>query len=1052
MDSPCIMLPCGKMAGSAAVIENKYMDVISDRTDVLKILPEAAAELCTALFRNSPAGIYITRDGKFIYTNIEFRRITGYSQNELAGKDYQRLINPRYRQMPKQNMASLFEEEETDTSHEFKITTREGKNKWISEKITYFKYGGNWLTLGHWLDISDHHSVEKAWREAERRFQLAFEDISTGLTIIGTDGIFLKVNKSFCDLLGFEEREMLESRFDEVLCPEDRATCGDIMALFLSQEKPDEPLQMRLQCKDGRIIWTAMSISLIGDSDAGPSYFMVNFHDITEQKRREEGLREEERLYRSLVDMSLEPVAVADLDCHFTHISHRFAELLGYESGQDLLGKKVGSVIKEDASQQVETQILKLLKNGEPGDLELIALRRDGSQLALKMHIAWINRDNGTPLCIVISLITAADKQPAAQTAPTDISAAGAVESPQAAPALPADHPLFIALENTTTALILLNQDTIVLACNNAFEVLTGYSRQEIEGKKVWMDFVAKEDQPRLKRYYLLRQLDPASSPNTCGFKLADREGNTRDVLINISQVPGSRCLAATLLDMAEYKQAVAEAQATKQTATEAATDASTETELQPSAENVPGILIDGYQPAPDLYPNAVIITDMDGIITYVSLRARDLLQETLNGQMIGKSLMLFVRPGMQEELNQAYSELKTKGVLSETMLDMTLPTGRFINCDVSGSLITDRNGIPYMCFVLRDVTERQRKLEQLIESERNYRCLAENSPDSMWLMDLDLNVIWSNNVLGRLRGYTAEEALPTPFIDHLLPDSFEKIMAYYNSWMQDYKAGKHDLPRTYKTELQFYRMDKSVLSAECSFSLIEDEQCQASLILGLAHDISGRKQAEERAIRSLMQLDKTLHGAIAAMIRIVEMRDPCTAGHQDRVADLAVAIAREMGLPDDMVKGIEITARIHDIGKVYIPMEILNKPGKFTDVERQIIQLHALGSFDILKSIDFPWPVAEAACQHHERLDGSGYPRGLKENQIILEAKILMVADVVEAMASHRPYRPSCGVDAALEEISSKSGVLYDAKVVECCVRLFREGRFSFDATISGK
>ena len=285
------------------MIRSDYMDVISDRTDVLKILPEAAADLCTALFRNSPAGIYITRDGKFIYTNIEFRHVTGYSQDELSGKDYQRLINPRYRQMPKQNTASLFEEDE-DTNHEFKITTREGKKKWISEKITYFKYGGTWLTLGHWLDISGHHSVEKAWREAERRFQLAFEDLSTGLAIIGTDGIFLKVNKSFSDLVGYEDREILESRFDEVLPPGDRETTGDIMALFLSLDKPELPVQRQLQTKDGRTVWTAMSISLIGDSEAGPSYFIVHFQDITEQKRIEDGLKEEERLYRSVVDLS----------------------------------------------------------------------------------------------------------------------------------------------------------------------------------------------------------------------------------------------------------------------------------------------------------------------------------------------------------------------------------------------------------------------------------------------------------------------------------------------------------------------------------------------------------------------------------------------------------------------------------------------------------------------------------------------------------------------------------------------------------------------------
>jgi PAS domain S-box-containing protein len=1047
------------------VIENKYMDVISDRTDVLKILPEAAAELCTALFRNSPAGIYITRDGKFIYTNIEFRRITGYSQQELSGKDYLRLINPRYRQMPKQNMASLFEEEETETSHEFKITTHEGKKKWISEKITYFKYGGNWLTLGHWLDVSDHHSVEKAWREAERRFQLAFEDISTGLTVIGTDGIFLKVNKSFCDMLGLEEREILESRFDDVLCPDDRSACGDIMSLFLSMEKPEEPLQMRLQSKDGRIIWTAMSISLIGDNEAGPSYFMVNFQDITEQKRREEGLREEERLYHSLVDLSIEPVAVTDLDCHFTHVSHNFFTLLGYETGQDLLGKKISNIVSGEGSQAAEPQILEMLKHGTPGSISHNLLKKDGSLLPMQMHVAWINKDNGSPLCIVISLRTPVEqkttgKQPAAEmdatatqaeTKPVEKPSESGATAGQAAPAQFVVHPLSAALENTTTALILLNLETIIVACNAAFEKLSGYSRQEIEGKKSWIEFVAKEDQPRLKKYYLLRRLDPTSSPNTYEFKFANRDGDIHDVLINISPVAGTNQLAATLLDLAEYKQALAGAQASEQNTT--TTETETVVEESPDVPVVqpagPGNI---YRDVLEASPNAIVITDMDGTVTFASRNAFERIGGFKPEMMLGKNFRRFIRPGMLESVNEAIEKLKNTGFLAETEFDMLRHDGRIINCEVSASVITEEDGPSYMAFVIRDITVRKQAYDTLAEKEKSYRWMAENSTDSMWLMDLDLNIVWSNNVLGKLRGFTIEEARSMPFDQHLLPDSFRSITDYYTSWIRDLKAVTPGTPHSHNMELQFFRKDGSVMSAECTFSLIEDDQGQAAGLLGIAHDISGRKHAEEHAARSLAQLDKTLHGAIAAMIRIVEMRDPYTSGHQDRVAALAGAIAREIGLPADLVKGIEITARIHDIGKVYIPMEILSKPGTFTEVERQIIQSHAQGSYDILKIIDFPWPVAEAAFQHHERLDGSGYPRGLKENQIILEAKILMVADVVEAMASHRPYRPSCGIDAALEEISVKSGLLYDSTIVDYCLKLFREGRFSFNDTFSGE
>jgi putative nucleotidyltransferase with HDIG domain len=181
-------------------------------------------------------------------------------------------------------------------------------------------------------------------------------------------------------------------------------------------------------------------------------------------------------------------------------------------------------------------------------------------------------------------------------------------------------------------------------------------------------------------------------------------------------------------------------------------------------------------------------------------------------------------------------------------------------------------------------------------------------------------------------------------------------------------------------------------------------------------------------------------------MSKIIEMRDPYTFGHQERVSALAGAVAGEMGLSEEQLEGIEIAAKIHDIGKVYVPMEILSKPGRLSSIERQIIQGHAQGSYDILKSVEFPWPVAEIALQHHERMDGSGYPGGLKGHEIRLEAKILMIADVVEAMASHRPYRPSLGIEAALNEIKDNSGILYDPEIAGICISLFREKGFSFE------
>jgi len=179
-------------------------------------------------------------------------------------------------------------------------------------------------------------------------------------------------------------------------------------------------------------------------------------------------------------------------------------------------------------------------------------------------------------------------------------------------------------------------------------------------------------------------------------------------------------------------------------------------------------------------------------------------------------------------------------------------------------------------------------------------------------------------------------------------------------------------------------------------------------------------------------------------MSTIVELKDPYTAGHQKRVARLAAALAEEIGLPANKVDYIRTAALIHDIGKLYVPSDIMSKPGKLSDLEYKIIRTHSESSHDILKSIDFPWPIADIAWQHHERMDGSGYPVGLKSDEILVEARILAVADVVEAMASHRPYRPALGVDQALEEISANRDKLYDSVVVDACIRLFKEKAFT--------
>ena len=204
--------------------------------------------------------------------------------------------------------------------------------------------------------------------------------------------------------------------------------------------------------------------------------------------------------------------------------------------------------------------------------------------------------------------------------------------------------------------------------------------------------------------------------------------------------------------------------------------------------------------------------------------------------------------------------------------------------------------------------------------------------------------------------------------------------------------------------------------------------------------------RVEQQLTSVLSRLRKALGGTIEALALTVERRDPYTAGHQKRVAHLSRAIGDEIGLPRPQIEAVRMAGAIHDIGKVSVPAEILSKPGRLTDLELSLIKTHPTVGYEILKEIEFPWPIARIVLQHHERMNGSGYPEGLSGQAILIEARILGVADVVEAMASHRPYRPALSIEEALEEISHKKGMLYDAIVVDACLRLFKEKGFRLE------
>jgi len=337
-----------------------------------------------------------------------------------------------------------------------------------------------------------------------------------------------------------------------------------------------------------------------------------------------------------------------------------------------------------------------------------------------------------------------------------------------------------------------------------------------------------------------------------------------------------------------------------------------------------------------------------------------------------------------------------------------------------------------------RDITD-SRQVEKIIqESEALYRTLVETSPDAIGLMDMNGAIIMINKQALDVFGFApTEDLIGRNIMDLVAPENYNNVLENME------KLQKSKILRNW--EITSFKKDGRPFYLELSSSMLLDEEGNPKSVLTVFKDITERKLAEEKLLKSYGSLKKTLDDAINTMVKIVETRDPYTAGHQQNVAALATAIAREMRLPDNRIDQIRTAAVIHDIGKMYIPSDILSKPGRLSDIEYSLIKTHPQYGFDIVKGMDFHRSIAQAILQHHERLDGSGYPAGIKGEDMILEAKILVVADVIEAMAADRPYRPALGVEKALEEISKNRGRLYDPDVVDACLSLFNSGGFKF-------
>jgi len=359
---------------------------------------------------------------------------------------------------------------------------------------------------------------------------------------------------------------------------------------------------------------------------------------------------------------------------------------------------------------------------------------------------------------------------------------------------------------------------------------------------------------------------------------------------------------------------------------------------------------------------------------------------------------------------------------------------GEVIWTSLAAGCVRKQDGaVDYFVVLLEDISVRKQAEDALRESEEKYRTILEDMDDVYFEVDTKGNITFVNRSSSKMSGYSEEELLGMSFKQISVPDGIELVMQYFGEIFQTGKIGKPFIWSLKKKngEQGFF---------EVVASLIRDKQGNPMGFKGIGRDITERRQTEAKLQQTLDSLRKAVGTTIQVLVSAVEARDPYTAGHQSRVAHLACAIATEMGLAQDKIEGIRLAGSIHDIGKLSVPAEILTRPSKLTNLEFSMIKEHSQNGYEMLKHVESSWPLAEIVYQHHERINGSGYPRNLKGDDIIIEARIMAVADVVEAMASHRPYRPSLGIESALEEIENNKGIFYEEAVAMACLKLFRE------------
>lgn len=972
-------------------INEQLQKEIFERKRAEEVLRESEEKFRSMSASAQDAIIMINNDGNISYWNDAARNIFGYSKKEAIGKNLNIIIpEEHYNGFKKGFSAFRKTGKGPKVKKTLELTSRrkDGTEFPLELSLASVRIKGKWNAIGIVRDISERKQAEEALVESEKRFKELWNNAPVAYHTLDTKGTITSVNQTEAKMLGYIPKKMVGKSIFDFILPEQ---CGEARKRFKRKIFGNHILRDEDRIyvkKDGSKLHVMIDDNLERGVDGKVLGVRTTMVDVTDRRHIEEALQESKEKYQTLSEAAIDGIYVISPE-GFEYVNPAFEKIFGYKA-KEVCNKEF------DFFDLIHPEDRKLVKKREQA-------RKNGRKLPPEYSFRILTKDgktkhvevNTVPLpgrkIRVLGILRDISKRTHAEEALR--------ESEERYKTLVQTSPDAVTVTDLMGNITYVSPRTIELHGFNNAEELLGSSA---------FDLIAPEDHERAR-------------PN---LEKTLKNGIIREVEYTLLRRDGTRFVGE--LNCAVIKDAEGNPKmfiATTRDITE--------------REKAKKVIKESEERFRDLVEKAgiaILIDDKDTRLKYCNKKYAELFGYSLEA-MKKQTIRTLIHP---DDINKVmkYHKDRVRGKKAPSRYECRgiKKDGSTIYIEIDAVALKEGGKIIGTRSYIWDITERKHSEEALQTSEEKFKTLFNSASDAIFIHDLSGRFLEVNQVACERLGYNRDELLKmalkdidSPRLSTVVPARDEELGKRGHIFYETVHKGR----------------DGTVIPIELSSRIIEYKG--EPVALSIARDITERKRAEEERKKSFERLRKALEETVNALASAVEMRDPYTAGHQQRVTNLAIAIAREMRLSQERIEGIRMAGAIHDVGKIRVPAEILSWPGRLTDIDFNLIKTHPQVGFDILKRIELPYSVTEIMLQHHERMDGSGYPAGLQGEEILLEARILAVADVVEAMASHRPYRAALGVRKALEEISKNRGILYDVEVVDVCLKLFTEKNFRF-------